>query len=102
VLLKNISPLHAAIIEGGYDDELESLRQTINHRIKMVARNSGLRPGVIIELVNDPSAGDLAGLQARVVRVNQKSISIDLIGDDIPDWKRGYRVSPKLIRNEGE
>jgi len=97
-LLKDISPLHAEILAGTYDADLETLRQTINHRLKVAARENGIRPGAIVELVDDPSAGNLAGKKARVIKVNQKTVSIDLLDESIPEWKRGYRVSTRLIK----
>lgn len=97
MLLKDISPLHAAIIAGEYDEHLESLRQAVNHRIKIATRKSGLVPNAIVRVVDDPRASHLAGQLATVVKVNQKSVSIDLLDESIPEWKRGYRVSPGLL-----
>jgi hypothetical protein len=97
-LLKDISPLHAEILEGRYDEDLSSLVQALNHRAKIVARNSGLRPGAIVRITDDPSAGSfLAGREARIKKVNQKSISITLTDPDVPDYKREWRVGPGLI-----
>lgn len=97
-LLKDISPIHAEILDGKYDDDLESLRQAINYRIKIAARKSGLVPGAVVRFVDDPSAGHLAGQKAVVVKVNQKSISVDLTDENVPLGKRAWRVSPKLLQ----
>ena len=96
-LLKDISPLHAEILDGKHDEELESLRQAINYRMKVALKAGGIKPGAIVTIVDDPIAGKLAGMQAKVIKVNQKSVSIDLIDDSIPQWSRGYRVAPSLI-----
>lgn len=99
-LLKDISPLHAEILEGAHDEHLQTLMQALEHRVKIATRQSGIRPGAIVTFVDDPHAGFLAGRQAKVIKVNKKTISVDVLGDDIPDWKRGYRVSPGLIAKD--
>lgn len=97
MLLKDISPLHAAILEGEYDGHLSSLRKAIEHRQKVALQSNGIRPGATVTIVDDPRAGNLAGKQARVEKVNQKTISIELLDETIPLWDRGYRVALELI-----
>lgn len=98
MLLKDISPLHAEILEGKYDDDLQTLVQVLNHRAKIVARNSGWRPGAVVTIVDDPAAGKLlAGRKARIDRVNQKSVTVTILDEDVPEWQREWRISPKLI-----
>lgn len=89
-LLRDISPLHAAILDGEYDSDLASLNQTINARLKLTMRMS-FRPGSRVRVVDDPAAGNLAGVEGTVIRVNKTTISVDL------DNGRGYRISPKLV-----
>ena len=89
-LLRDISPLHAAILDGEYDSDLASLNQTINARLKLTMRMS-FRPGSRIRVIDDPAAGNLAGIEGTVIRVNNKTVSVDL------DNGLGYRISPRIL-----
>lgn len=89
-LLRDISPLHAAILRGEYDADLSSLSQAINARLKRTI-NTSFRVGGRIRVADDPAAGNLAGLLGTVIRVNSKTISVDL------DNGHGYRISPKIL-----
>lgn len=97
-LLKDISPLHAEILEGKHDDNLRTLAQAIDHRFKIAAREKGIRKNSIVTIIDDPLAGHLAGKKARVETVNKKTVTILVVDENVPDWQwLGYRVSPKLI-----
>lgn len=90
MLLRDISPLHAAILEGVHDAELDSLEQAINARRKRTLRTE-YRTGTRVRIVDDPRSGDLAGVLGTVIKINRKSVSVDL------DDGRSYRVSSGLL-----
>ena len=94
MLLKDISPLHNAILEGDYDDDLNTLSQAVEYRRKQLLKTR-YAVGSTVTIVNDPMAGALAGKKVRVRKINKKTVSVDLV--DAPEWARGYRVTPGLI-----
>jgi hypothetical protein len=71
-LLSDISPLHAEIIKGDYDEHLDSLVQAIEWR-----RKSIWRKGMKVRVVNC-NTERLNGKEGIVLKVNKVRISVGL------------------------
>lgn len=90
-LLKDTCQLAADILEGKYDGDLDHVIQAAQHRVKVVAHQSGIRKGAKVRLKHDARNKDFRGREGRVVRINKKSVSVDLEceqcgrSSDVPD-----------------
>lgn len=103
MLLKDTCTLAAEILDGKHDENLAHVVRAAQHRLKITMQKS-FRPGSRIRFIDDPRAGDLAGKESTVLKVNKTTIAVGMgekvIDDFSPDgyFPEGeWRVSPGLV-----
>jgi hypothetical protein len=88
----------SALEQGTLDDHAK-LREIIRYaewRLKVVSYDSGLRKGARVRI--SPLAGsDLGGREARIKRVNKKSVTLVLLDNQGNETWAEWRVGPSLV-----
>ena len=77
-LLKDVHPTIAEILNGDHDDILHGFEQAAKLRRKAILNGTGLRKGAKVRVKTEASAGDYAGREGIVSKVNQKTVSVNL------------------------
>lgn len=89
--LRDTSPIVAEVLDGVHDNILEHLSRAADWRLKQRARETGFRPGTRIRV--KPDADNLlGGREGRVVKVNPKTIGIQLDPEHDNDYRLDWRV----------
>lgn len=89
--LRDISDLHAAILDGGWDGELSSLEHAIAIRKKMM-----FRPGTKVRLVGTRNV-EIDGQTGTVIKVNPKRISVGLGERGQFGYEREFNVPVAML-----
>jgi hypothetical protein len=80
--LKDVHPTIAEILNGDHDDILHGFEQAAKLRRKAMVGATGLRKGAKVRVKTDAAAGDYAGREGVVSKVNPKTISVNLACDE--------------------
>ena len=70
------APVVQAIHDGEHDADLDMILRVTQWRVKVAASKSGISKGAKVRFIDGPSSGDLAGKEAVVLKVNQKTVSV--------------------------
>lgn len=93
MLLRDVHPICAEILDGAHDEILEAMEQAVASRKKRRVREAGLFKGGAIRIKF--SVPDIGGAEGRVVRINKRTVTVRLTNGT--EW----RVPTSLVESAG-
>jgi hypothetical protein len=86
--------LIGSIYTGALDDHLTEIISAARARQDNKGRSVATVGGTV-RLRS--TRGELNGALATVLKINRKTVLVELIGDDVPEYRRQWRVHPSHI-----